>query len=974
MNQLDKYKKTINYKPCRILYYNSCRYTFFETHLDKNTILFGNNNAGKTSFLNGLQFFLLPEINFSNIDSKFNFKKKYTSEDSYKYYFPTSHSFIIAEFENAFGRFLQIIFAGRNQLEYNRIFTKARYEDIRELLWDSSINEVKEINGSDFIAHLKTTNKAAFVNKKKDIIDLIYSNDINKEENGRYAIVPINPSNFKFENMKSIVKLAFNIDILNEEDLKHIFINYIEGNFKNLEDVANFDFSKLCQEQEDYKIERSHHILIKNHKALYEDCLINLNTMLDLTPKIVGNFNDYFHFYLREMVRISDELTKLNNSANYFEKHVTDSKDKVKDQRKVVSDSEAVIKNKKSDIDKEKSNFERFKKVIKDHGLGEHSHYETNTYFNEKINTLKSDLEIINDKEKLNLEISRLKRQILDVQKNNDEILALIEDKTDPRLVINQLPEGSREFYRNVFKSVFDVEYTLDEKEKTALAAFFDIVNFNKENSTYSIFGRFVCRTSDKFDIEKAQKELKENEEKLVKLKENLAEKTTYLSNDISKNKDKINNDLLKLQSDLGIFIRHAEVETVLEEMTAELVVGEQSIIEKKEILKKFEDEHSRYVNDLQMKKDAIEQIQKDERVLKERYQGIELKAATVGFNTNIEVDATYVVKTTKLTQEMVDELINDFVQSSTCKSNLKRDLKVFVNDNIIEDTDNKIIASDCSANEMKNILRNEIQPLYEHLDEKIQNLTNSMRSSFAQAYSQSERINDYRNHIRACIKKFNKQLADTTVSNFDYISVDLVFDLRFDDFTDTFKSTDAHNPTEENIDDFFVKLRQFLDRFNITNKITTRDILKSVGIQYHKDDIIEKKAQSNGTGIMANSVILSQLKNEFVQGDSERSVFNYYLPIIVDEVSNIDVFNLKTLKNFLAEKEFIMFCATPSPSISVDDNYDVMISLSSHVKHKIFDENRKIVHFLPENISIEKIDSLNEDWGDVEDGVPINA
>jgi len=123
---------TISYKPCRILYYNSCKYTFFETHLDKNTILFGNNNAGKTSFLNGLQFFLLPEVNFNNIDNKFNFKKKYTSEDSFKYYFPTNHSFIIAEFENAFGRFLQVIFSGRNQLEYARIFTKESYESVRE--------------------------------------------------------------------------------------------------------------------------------------------------------------------------------------------------------------------------------------------------------------------------------------------------------------------------------------------------------------------------------------------------------------------------------------------------------------------------------------------------------------------------------------------------------------------------------------------------------------------------------------------------------------------------------------------------------------------------------------------------------------------------------------------------------------------------------------------------------------------------
>lgn len=156
------------------------------------------------------------------------------------------------------------------------------------------------------------------------------------------------------------------------------------------------------------------------------------------------------------------------------------------------------------------------------------------------------------------------------------------------------------------------------------------------------------------------------------------------------------------------------------------------------------------------------------------------------------------------------------------------------------------------------------------------------------------------------------------------------------------------------------------MDRFKITNKITTKDILKSVNIQFHKDGFIERKSQSNGTSIMANSVILSQLKNEFIQGDKDKSIFSYFLPIIVDEVSNIDSSNLRTLKEFLIDKDLIMFCATPTPSISVDDNYDIMISLSAHGNHKVFDPNRNIVHFLPENIKIEKIDFEGEEFGEM--------
>ena len=90
------------------------------------------------------------------------------------------------------------------------------------------MNQVKEINGTEFLDYLKGTHKARYVSKKEEIVNLIYSNDINSEENGRFALVPISPNNFKFENMKSIVKLAFNIDMLHED-----------GFFRKEEEVLN---------------------------------------------------------------------------------------------------------------------------------------------------------------------------------------------------------------------------------------------------------------------------------------------------------------------------------------------------------------------------------------------------------------------------------------------------------------------------------------------------------------------------------------------------------------------------------------------------------------------------------------------------------------------------------------------------------------------------------------------------------------
>lgn len=957
---------TISYKPCRILYYNSCKYTFFETHLDKNTILFGNNNAGKTSFLNGLQFFLLPEVNFNNIDNKFNFKKKYTSEDSFKYYFPTNHSFIIAEFENAFGRFLQVIFSGRNQLEYARIFTKESYESVREKLWDNETNQVKEINGTEFLDYLKGTHKARYVSKKEEIVNLIYSNDINSEENGRFALVPISPNNFKFENMKSIVKLAFNIDMLHEDDLKNIFINYIEGKFKNMDDIANIDFQKICREQEAYKKEQSHYVLIKNHESNYLNCNHHLKVIGDVMPKMFHNIQEYVNFYKAEEARYATESVNYNNSIKYFEEQLGVSKSKYGAKSREVNELNTEVNMLKAQIAIEQGNQKKYMEIKNRPEFADKSYSEICSFFEEKDANLLKSLEMISDKERITGEITRLSKKISALKSDNTAMKAEIQDTSDVKFAFNQLPAEQVQFFRSMIKSHITVEHTLDDEEKAALDGFFKLVKLNKEGTHYSLFNRYLCNVLGTVDVENNLKLIKENEEHIVQLEKEIETKQSYLNNDISKNKENITNERNKVKTDLNIVRRYSDQETVIAEKEEEVATKLELLEKDREALVHLEEAYKKNSNSLTEKRNGLAQLHHDEKAMVDNYNLICIKAAPLGIDMNLDVNPAIPVTITALTRAMVDDLVKDFTTSNNSKQAIKNELKVFVSQGLLDDSGNHIVMTDLSANEMKHIVRDKIEPLYEHLAENRENLDVEMKRSFSAAFSTCENILDYRSHIQECIRAFNKKLVNTAVSNFDCISVNVNFDMRFDDFSDTYKNTNSHDLSDENIDDFFIKLRQFMERFKITNKITTKDILKSVNIQFHKDGFIERKSQSNGTSIMANSVILSQLKNEFIQGDKEKSIFSYFLPIIVDEVSNIDSSNLRTLKEFLIDKDLIMFCATPTPSISVDDNYDIMISLSAHGNHKVFDPNRNIVHFLPENIKIEKIDFEGEEFGEM--------
>ncbi len=86
------------YKVLRLVMVNSGSAAYVEIPIDETAALLSKNNKGKTSALNALKLFLLPEINFKACEKKFGFSsggKVYTGEESFSYYFPSATSFII---------------------------------------------------------------------------------------------------------------------------------------------------------------------------------------------------------------------------------------------------------------------------------------------------------------------------------------------------------------------------------------------------------------------------------------------------------------------------------------------------------------------------------------------------------------------------------------------------------------------------------------------------------------------------------------------------------------------------------------------------------------------------------------------------------------------------------------------------------------------------------------------------------------
>lgn len=87
----------------KLVLVDSAGFCYSEIELDKHTILLGEGNVGKSSLLNCIRLFLLPEVNFNRAKDKFNFKSsngyEYDRNESFGHYFPSKYSHLIIEVE-----------------------------------------------------------------------------------------------------------------------------------------------------------------------------------------------------------------------------------------------------------------------------------------------------------------------------------------------------------------------------------------------------------------------------------------------------------------------------------------------------------------------------------------------------------------------------------------------------------------------------------------------------------------------------------------------------------------------------------------------------------------------------------------------------------------------------------------------------------------------------------------------------------
>ncbi|TOB41771.1 hypothetical protein CGK07_06920, partial [Vibrio parahaemolyticus] len=210
----------------RLIVVDSVGVAIAEIDLRNGGIIIAKGNVGKTSILNAIRLFLLPETNFKKSFQKFGFMNNkgepYTDDESYEHYFPSRSSFLILECENFLGGpvpHCQILYRGESK-SYKRMFTSLPYQNIKDLFWDSSVGE-DGIGGAvqnlsiDYVKKaLKERDPKHFktIERPQAIKEALYANDLLDVNAMRYCLFPLSKlDDASINSFKALVKLLFDM-------------------------------------------------------------------------------------------------------------------------------------------------------------------------------------------------------------------------------------------------------------------------------------------------------------------------------------------------------------------------------------------------------------------------------------------------------------------------------------------------------------------------------------------------------------------------------------------------------------------------------------------------------------------------------------------------------------------------------------------------------------------------------------------
>ncbi|TYK66911.1 hypothetical protein [Colwellia echini] len=909
----------------RMVLVDSAGFCYVELPVDEHAILLADGNIGKSSILNSLRLFLLPENNFKNSKNKFAFSTPkndgfYDNEESYNHYFPSKYSFLILEVSHQHAgsvyNHCQILHPSSGYLTYSRIFTPLAFDDIRHLFWQLDGDEdgigfrADSLSSSEVFKQLKAITKETIsIKDTTKLKELLYANEQLVPQNMRYSVFPLAEcDDARIESLRTLVLLLFEMNSSSGGVAKAV-ANIIEADKKFTSDILDFNIDQFLAKHDELKQQELELTKIANLETKYQSLQDNFvqYARFQLADK------DFAGFYKSLTLQLNEQKIHQQKAADA----VTEISNELTDQKSILQSINVSLKAEQIEQNKLNTKQTNLTKALDKAqlllaGYPDKPVTEVIEWFNDDIATMKEDLSAHQDS---NASINRIAKLEANIRRNEAEQQRLITRiNTQEYSLNNQLPKTTWQVYAAINKrlALANPGENLTAQQLSAFTNFAEL--FTVKSDAVTLFDESFYQQSQELnddsqlrltDVEAELRSDKQSLNALVESQQNSvanAGEIKRLTRDI-----KLAEEELITLKNLEYNNRHLEevkldlegVERRVAQMLAEQSKAQEYFARCQETTEQAKQNRQIIANQV----NDLVQLQKQSDSIKTRYPRC-VQAIEKGISSTREFEITPVE---------LNEIEQQLASLTELNLQLQKGLCNFVLEQVI--VDKQGIMNEAPSFSV-------VRKTFEALSDVYTNLAARQTMLNEQIYVHNESVQSYMNLLQQnfdYIKDFetglNRDFAKISINDLDGISVQIHIDKRFENLVQELQHVDLY--AEQLIsDNFYARLRAFANSGIFANganstsnqRLTMDKIIENLSYKTRKKDQTQwqSKQQSNSTTALINLKLVQILLKRL-----RASGYDLLLPLVLDEIATVDIKQFDWLLDDIKASGFNLFAAS---------------------------------------------------------------
>ncbi len=921
----------------RLIFVNSAAYAYTEIRLDQHTALFGRNNLGKTSMLNALKLFLLPEENFRRCERKFGFKgangKEYGTAESFAYYFPEERSFIVLEAENVHGAFCLVLHQGKREFSYARMAVPGAYDYLRPGFWnfDSAENEglggpVAHLNLPDLLASLRQQG-GIDLHDVKTIKERLFTERPLDPDLGRFCLLPLKQGGTQREidAWRQLIHLAFDISSREESTLPNAIATIMEGEKQRDAEQVSVDFAGILQAYHDLRAEGDRLQSLKNHRPLWNSFDSNYQRYLEESRFTSQDFLSLQAALRERGSTLEKEASQTSRARDEKQRVYQANQEQIRQLQDQLQTLAGQRQSEEKLVVRLQTSLDRVARIAADF-----PDYLNNDQLLEALAARRDELcvscEGLRTRESREQRMTDLTVEINELQAQSARLKALL-DQQQGALLAQLSPHGAS-VLQALNPEFATLQVNLNDSQREAIETFTALFGKRPEDSSDSRSGEFLGQ---------ALKQLVIVAYDAYNQRERWEEQLNALDIRLRKARQERNElDQLGRQPGDSLQKRLAEVEAQLSETgrDIEAVKGygivDQQFRECQAALEATREKQHHQREALETLQAAEERLHQDWKRAETRQQELDQQRSSVRRQSE-SLDSLRETHAPILSHWMSQLQAQPLAYQDGLADRL-RDRLQSLREN------GEALREQMSALLSAGLLENKADAAYRMLSlGELKTLRADFETAFAQLeaadFHHRERVSAHNKEtaikmdelrgaarqIRTFVQEINQEFKAYAVSNLAEVQVCLSLHPRFDQLLQELEPIDLR--TDELADpQLYERLNDFCEEFFVQGSgrgptLSMEQIIRRVSYRYrleghsHFDD----KEQSNGTTSMVNSLLLSILIKRLLRQDARIS-----LPLVMDEMASLDRDNLQTAAQIAQHHGFFLFGASPDMSSEI--------------------------------------------------------